>query len=186
MTTRRARQKQEEEVFWRAYEKQVADLLTEVDPSASVQHNQMVPGWISGVPRQVDVLVDGSIAGQSVRVVVEAKCRGRRLTIEAVDGFVGRLLDLGAERGIIYSAADFSDGAILRASRQRNPSVALVHVAPVPPLMYDMIARATPENRAAARKRTVRRAPEVLDVIGTSVDTYRAFLRGKGFLYIGS
>ncbi|MEU8680782.1 restriction endonuclease [Streptomyces sp. NPDC048611] len=184
MTTPRVRRGPVKEIFWREYEKRVTELLAALDPNATVKHNQKIDGEISGVPRQIDALAEGSIAGQSMRVVVEAKCHGRKVNIEMIDGFVGKLLDLGAERGIFYSAAGFTDGAIRRANRQRNPNIGLEHLDASPPTETSYHLGGTPPPFAY----------EILDgsvcgvdeamFFGPVVETYEEFLRGEGFLYI--
>ncbi|MFJ8334582.1 restriction endonuclease [Streptomyces sp. NPDC094437] len=181
MTTRQARRKPDKDVFWRAYEKQIAKLLTSLDPNASVRHNVSIAGFISGVPRQIDALAEGVMVGQEMRVVAEAKCHARRVSIEMIDGFVGKLLDLGAERGIFYSAAGFTDGAIGRANRQRNPNIALVHLDAMPePEFDDSIGWVNNYEMAHA----VPHSAEIPIFTGPLVHTYEKFLRGEGFLYL--
>ncbi|MGW0312563.1 restriction endonuclease [Streptomyces flavidovirens] len=185
MTTTRARRGPDKEVFWREYEKRITALLAALDPNASVQHNQKIDGWISGVPRQVDALAEGSIAGQNMRVVAEAKCHGRRVNIEMIDGFVGKLLDLGAERGVFYSAAGFTDGAIRRAEKQRNPNVGLVHLDASPPPPMELVIGRIPFPDAVQLEGVAQRDSSQAPLfIGRVVETYEEFLRGEGFLYV--
>ncbi|MFJ4585317.1 restriction endonuclease [Streptomyces echinatus] len=193
MTIRRGRRKPDKEVFWRAYEKRIAALLAALDPDASVKHNETIVGFISGVPRQIDALAEGAIAGQTMRVVAEAKCHSRRVTIEMIDGFVGKLLDLGAERGVFYSASGFTDGAVRRASKQRNPQIGLERIdATPPPDFSDAVAYSlpnriprTPRESNMRREHVVRHYFEVPVSLGAPVvKTYEEFLRGEGFLYI--
>jgi hypothetical protein len=167
--------------LWLAYEKRIKDLVKALDANASVEHNAKIRGLLSGVERQIDVLVEGTIAGQSIRVVVEAKRHGRRITIETVDGFVGKLLDLGAERGIIYSYAGFTEGALRRAGKQRNPAIALERFE-MPTEMADGIAYLlSTSTRSDAAHTEWRRTP--VAVPGHYVETYEEFLRGEGFLF---
>ncbi|MEV5527832.1 restriction endonuclease [Streptomyces prunicolor] len=187
MTTRRPRQKPDKDVFWRAYEKQIAQLLTALDQNSSVRHNVSITGGISGVSRQIDALAEGAIAGQKMRVVAEAKCHTRKVTIEMIDGFVGKLLDLGAERGIFYSAAGFTDGAIKRADNARNPNVGLVHLPPTlsPEIRYEsvFVAQGTLAN-GGFMERALPLDAEAPLFTGPVVETYEEFLRGEGFLYV--
>ncbi|WP_176985572.1 MULTISPECIES: restriction endonuclease [unclassified Streptomyces] len=151
-----------------------------LEESASVTHNAKIKGLLSEVGRQIDVLVEGTFAGSPTRLVVEAKRRGRRVTIETVDGFVGKLLDLGVERGIIYSSRGFTEGALRRASKQRNPTIGLeqfdevsVRLAYVADRVWDAVPLQSP---AQAKEYAVRRI-----ISGPVVDTYEEFLRGEGF-----
>jgi hypothetical protein len=40
-----------------------------------------------------------------------------------VDQFIGKLLDLGADRGVLYSYSGFTNGAVARAIGAASPSV---------------------------------------------------------------
>lgn len=186
MTTRRPRRKPDEGVFWREYEKQITQLLAALDPNASVRHNASIIGGISGVARQIDALAEGVIVGQKMRVVAEAKCHTRKVTIEMIDGFVGKLLDLGAERGIFYSSAGFSQGAISRAEQQRNPHIGLVHLnaMPAPEFLsetaYLMHGQVVERNCAIGRSVSF----DLPLAMSPVVETYEEFLRGEGFLYV--
>ncbi|WP_327162996.1 restriction endonuclease [Mycolicibacterium wolinskyi] len=83
--------------------------------------------------RQVDVWAEGQVVGLQVSVAVECKHHQRPMDISVVDGFVGKLLDIGADRGILYSYSGFTNGATARAIGNAAPRVMLV-------------ALATPEN----------------------------------------
>ncbi|MFF7474255.1 restriction endonuclease [Streptomyces sp. NPDC008092] len=188
MTTRRPRRKPDKDIFWREYEKQITQLLATLDPNASVRHNASIIGGISGVPRQIDALAEGVIVGQKMRVVAEAKCHARKVTIEMIDGFVGKLLDLGAERGIFYSSAGFSEGAISRAEQQRNPHIGLVRLHATPaPEFHDTTAYMTP-GRTTENLYRIEHSWPLNDgtplAAGPVVETYEEFLRGEGFLYL--
>lgn len=94
--------------LWERYELSVHKLLSTLDPSSSVTHNQRVPGRLIGVPRQVDVLAYGEVVRVRVTVAIECKKHGRVVDVGVVDQFVGKLLDIGADRGIIYSYSGFT------------------------------------------------------------------------------
>ncbi|MGX1760378.1 restriction endonuclease [Streptomyces lydicus] len=80
--------------------------------------------------RQLDALVQGQLAGQPVSIAIEAKRYGRSVSIGTVDEFIGKMLDVGCDRGVLYAAGGFTDGALARASNARNPAVGCVHLAP--------------------------------------------------------
>lgn len=81
---------------------------------------------MSSRTRQVDVLLVGRVADQELTIAIECKRYARRLGIGAVDEFVGKLLDLDADRGVLCSVAGFTAGAEARASGGRVPKVKLV------------------------------------------------------------
>ena len=119
---------QAEDPLWQRYELSVRELLAALDPSADVRHNQRVRGLASGVHRQVDVLAKGKVVGIDVTVAVECKRHRRASDIGTVDQFIGKLLDLGADRGVLYAYAGFTDGAVTRAVGASNPHIMVVSV----------------------------------------------------------
>jgi hypothetical protein len=114
--------------LWQRFERSVRELLAALDPVSTVAHNQKVPGRLSQVARQVDVWAVGSVVGVEISIAVECKRHQRRVNVETVDQFVGKLLDIGADRGIIYSYSGFTDSAVTRAWSARNPGVMVVAV----------------------------------------------------------
>jgi hypothetical protein len=117
---------------WARYEQQIAQLIAALDGSAEVVHNKRIKGRLSSVMRQVDVLVRGKIIGQEITIVVECKMTSRPLEIGSVDEFVGKLLDLGADRGVLYSASGMTTSAVYRAEGATSPSVVPVSLAAAP------------------------------------------------------
>lgn len=149
--------------FWLAYEKRVTALVKALDANASITHNEIRVGALSGVPRQIDALAVGSVAGQKLNVVIEAKCYGRRVSIGTIDEFIGKLLDIGAARGILYVAGGFTTGAVKRAERALNPGVALEHLANlIPPRpVPEPKPRRDDENRLSRFPPSVHPAPPI-------------------------
>jgi Restriction endonuclease len=112
--------------LWRIYEQAVSSLLAAMDSNADVAHNAMVLGRLSGESRQVDVLARGTVIGLEINVAVECKRYNRAIGIGIIDQFVGKLLDLGAERGVLYAYSGFTEAAVRRAIGSSSPSVLLV------------------------------------------------------------
>jgi hypothetical protein len=109
--------------LWQRYEYSVSRLLAAMDRDARVAHNKWIDGHLSQVRRQVDVLVQGTVVGLDITIAVECKRYRRPVGIERIDQFVGKLLDLAADRGILYSYSGFSESAVCRAMGSRNPNV---------------------------------------------------------------
>ena len=118
--------------LWRTYEEQVAALIAALDENAEVVHNKRVEARLSTAMRQVDVWVRGKIIGQEIIIVVECKFTSRPLAIDTVDEFAGKLLDLGADRGILYSASGLTPNAVWRAQNAANPSIIPVTLEAAP------------------------------------------------------
>lgn len=110
---------------WQLYEEQIKNLLAGLN-DGKVTHNITKDGHLSTRPRQIDVFVEGTIVGRPISVVVECKrYKTKRIGIDIVESFIGKLLDLGISRGIMYAYAGFTKDAWLRAHKARNPEVSL-------------------------------------------------------------
>jgi len=112
--------------LWERYEASIHELIVALDPSAEVRRDQRVRGRLSQALRQIDVWAKGRVAGVELTVAVECKRYGRPVTIGEVDQFIGMLLDIGADRGVLYSYSGFSNAAVMRAQSARNPHVITV------------------------------------------------------------
>jgi hypothetical protein len=128
----------DQQVLWVRYEQAVSDLLSALDPNADVKHNARIIGRLSTVKRQVDVFAQGRIVGQDIVVAVECKRHKRIVGIEMIDQFVGKLLDLGAERGVLYAYSGFSEAATRRAIGASNPRVLAVALQETPPSIREL------------------------------------------------
>jgi hypothetical protein len=118
--------------MWRTYEEQIAELLAALDDNAEVVHDKRVEARLSKVKRQVDVWVKGKIADVEIVIAVECKLTARPLDIGVVDEFIGKLIDLGADRGVLYSASGMTPNAAWRAECAMNPSIIPVSLKPAP------------------------------------------------------
>lgn len=110
---------------WRVFEREVARIHAEMDPSAQVQHDVNLVGRHSGRNRQVDVLIEGQIAGEKLRIAIECKRYARKLGIGGVDEFAGKLQDLNVERGLLFTVRGFTEPAQRRAEGSGVPSIQL-------------------------------------------------------------
>ena len=115
---------------WRRFELDVAALTAKMDPAAVVQHDQTAIRRVSGRRRQVDVLVSGFIGGCPLSVAIECKSSPKPLEISAVDEFAGKLIDLGVDRGVLYTAGRHTTGAQARAAGATQPKIELRHLSP--------------------------------------------------------
>ncbi|HWL44340.1 MAG TPA: restriction endonuclease [Ilumatobacter sp.] len=127
---------------WQRYEQDVADLTAKAstdDQPAAVTRNVKVPGALSGTPRQVDVLVEGTMGGEPIRIAAECKHYKRPVGIKTVESFIGMLLDLDVDKGAMYALNGFTDPARKRAAGCRHPRLSLydIDVARLQPLDYD-------------------------------------------------
>lgn len=115
------------EASWLTYQRQVADLLRlRVGSDATVEHDVRLIGR-SGRQRQIDVLIRYRI-GNAVNgiVVVDAKQRGRKISIDGVEAFAGLVQDVKAHHGVLVASAGFQEGAIGRAEDYGNIDLQIV------------------------------------------------------------
>lgn len=110
---------------WREFERNVADLISKLDTGAIQTRNAKLTGILSGRQREVDVLIEGTLAGSSVRISVECKSYNHSIGIGKIDEFVGKLHDLDVDKGIFYSFGPYSAGARARAAGAYHPKIEL-------------------------------------------------------------
>lgn len=102
---------------WRRYERFVAALQLEaVSDDVTVIPNARLQGCISGVRRQLDVLIDARLGDDvSRRIIVKARRTRRKLDVSDVEAFKGVMEDCRANRGILVSASGHTAAAYRRA-----------------------------------------------------------------------
>jgi hypothetical protein len=101
-----------------AFEKLLEEIytaLTANDELASVERNVHLEG-LDG-PRQIDVLIRSKVAGMSLKTIVECRDHNKRLDVTAVDSFQSKLVDVGANKGVLVARKGFSGTAIQKAKR---------------------------------------------------------------------
>jgi len=109
---------------WRGYEAYVAGALAAHFAGVRFESNVHLPGRISGAPRQIDIL-----AHAEQPVAIECKYVGRRIDVQTIDAFIGKLIDVGLQSGVIITAGGFTAAAERRA-RADARGVQLALIAP--------------------------------------------------------
>ena len=100
---------------WSVYEADLLSDLTTCYPGCQIKRNVKLAGKLSDVMRQVDILIEGEIAGFELRIAVEAKHRRRPIDVPAVEAFIGFCQDIGVAKGLMVSLRGFTAGAENRA-----------------------------------------------------------------------
>jgi hypothetical protein len=99
------------------YEKVVRDFLAaQTVGGFTAHHDKHYLGKATGHSHQVDVSLEGSIAGARFIILVECKLYRRRVGLEKVMALAFRLWDTGANKGIVVSASGFQRGSFKIAS----------------------------------------------------------------------
>ena len=101
---------------WKEYEARIMSHFRKVYPGASVRRDVKLDGIISQQKRQVDILIEDSVAGLDVRIVVDCKYFSRQLDVTHVESFLGFLGDVRASKGVLITNKGFSPAARNRAS----------------------------------------------------------------------
>ena len=112
---------------WKLYERLVAFKESQAaNPTLTVHPNVKLLGHLSGVERQIDVLIDHRLCDdRSKRVIVDAKLRAKPLDVKDVEEFEGMMKDVRADRGILVCPNGFSGAASRRAQKAIN--IKLLH-----------------------------------------------------------
>lgn len=104
---------------WRIYERVAACFEIEAaGMDVSVTPNASLKGTISGVARQIDILVEGRWeSGLERRIVFDAKLRKRKVDVKDVESFEGMMRDVRASRGVLICSSGFTEAARRRADQ---------------------------------------------------------------------
>jgi hypothetical protein len=95
---------------WKEYEAYVAGTLEREYPGIMIKSNVKLHGTISGIPRQVDILV-----GTTHKTAIECKYLSRMVDVKCVESFLAMMDDLDIPRGLIVTARGYTPAAKARA-----------------------------------------------------------------------
>lgn len=100
-------------IDYREYENGITDVLRFVTGSdCEVQRDVLVPGRRSGVERQVDILVRGSMFGLTdATLAVDCKLWKKKLDVNDVGAFLTYLDDVGADLGMLITTEGYTAAA---------------------------------------------------------------------------
>lgn len=97
---------------WRRLEKLAAKIYQELQPDATVKHNDRIYGHESHTERQIDVSIRANVAGHELLVVVQTKDFKRAVNITHVGEFSSVIKDVRASKGVMICNAGFSKKAV--------------------------------------------------------------------------
>lgn len=102
---------------WEKYERLVASMFAnQASTDLCVTPNAKIRGRISGIMRQIDVLIEyRHDSDNTCRVIVDAKKRKRKVSVPNVEAFAGLMEDVGATHGYLVCPAGYSKSAEIRA-----------------------------------------------------------------------
>jgi len=102
---------EKKEKKWKKFEKLVADVQQSLAPQAKVIHNDKVRGKSSNKLRQIDISIRQNVGQYSLFIAIDCKDYKDPVDINTIEEFMGKLKDIGANKGAIVSASGFTDGA---------------------------------------------------------------------------
>lgn len=89
-----------------------------------------LPGRLSRVDRQIDILVEGSFAGIARAIMaVDCKCWSSKVDVKDMEAFIGLLDDVGVHLGMLVTTKGFTPAAERRATHVLQEVVPLVEIA---------------------------------------------------------
>ena len=102
---------------WRKLELLVASIQKKLAPNARVEHNVKLEGRITGVNRQIDVLLRDKIGQYEMMFVIDTKDYKVKVDTKGVEEFYGLINDVGAHKGVLVSPSGFTPAAHKTAER---------------------------------------------------------------------
>ena len=102
---------------WERYERLVARIVSDqLSTAYCVTPNAFIEGKISGIKRQIDVLIDSRHdTDNRTRVIIDAKMRKRRIDVKEVEAFLGVMTDVRATHGYLVCPQGYTSTAEKRA-----------------------------------------------------------------------
>jgi hypothetical protein len=116
---------------WRDYENEIYEMLAaKAEAGAVIDFDVKRPGRLSETDRQIDVWLEGTLAGgvlpDHVSLAVDCKCWNSTVNVPDVERFMGTLEDVGADIGFLVTTTGFSAAARTRAKHTRGLQLEVV------------------------------------------------------------
>jgi hypothetical protein len=104
---------------WEIYERMIARMIADqASTELCVSPNARIVGSITGIKRQIDVLIETRHNTDNTRrIIVDAKKRARKIDVKDVETFLGMMADVSATHGYLVSPAGHTKAAEKRAQR---------------------------------------------------------------------
>ena len=112
------------------FEKLVAAMQAQLDPTSTVTHNENIVDRL-GHSRQFDVVVRGKFAGHQMLGVIECKDIARKVGNPEVDAFVTKARDVNANFKVLMSRSGFTKPALEKCRDYGIQALSLVKSDPV-------------------------------------------------------
>ena len=100
---------------WKDYEELATRIQKILASQAKVTHNEVIEGIHSKSPRQIDIAIRQNVGQFNLFIAIDCKDHKDRIDVKEVEQFMELIKDVGANKGAIISASDFTSGAKNRA-----------------------------------------------------------------------
>lgn len=99
------------------FQKIVKYIYSQIVPGGGrVTESAMLEESAGGPKREVDVLIECTVAGYDLKIAVECREHGRHQTLEWIDSLIGKYSRLHVNQIVAVSASPFSEAAKLKAA----------------------------------------------------------------------
>lgn len=100
---------------WKRYESEILNYFKETYPEATITFDKKIIGKYSKIERQIDIFIEGEIAGYKIKIVVDCKCFSKNIDVKQVESFCSMVEDVNAHQGVLITKKGYSKAAINRA-----------------------------------------------------------------------
>lgn len=100
---------------WKKYESEILTYFQETYPETTITFDKKINGKYSKAERQIDIFIEGEIAGYEIKIVVDCKYFSKNIDVKQVESFCSMVEDVDAHQGILITKKGYSKAAINRA-----------------------------------------------------------------------
>tara|TARA_B110001452_G_scaffold265062_1_gene269116 strand:- start:38 stop:661 length:624 start_codon:yes stop_codon:yes gene_type:complete len=100
---------------WKKYESEILTYFQETYPETTITFDKKIIGKYSKVQRQIDIFIEGEIAGYEIKIVVDCKYFSKNIDVKQVESFCSMVEDVDAHQGVLITKKGYSKAAINRA-----------------------------------------------------------------------
>jgi Restriction endonuclease len=102
-------------VDWKQYEQEIEHHFRTEYPTATITADAKLPGKLSKIDRQIDLLIEAQICDMRFRIIIDAKHYNRKIDVKDVEEFLSMVRDVGAHKALMISPEGYTNAAMERA-----------------------------------------------------------------------
>jgi len=100
---------------WKKYEKEIFEIFRNEYPDAEITLDAKIVGRYSKRSRQIDILIEQYVAGNRLRIAIDAKFFNKKIDVKTVENYISMLNDIEAHKGLLITNVGYSQTALNRA-----------------------------------------------------------------------